>query len=381
MSAASAIRLQDVHAAGAEQAPAARAAPAAAIKLRIEALQKRYGKVVALEPTSLDVRAGEFMTLLGPSGSGKTTLLMAIAGLVQADGGRILIDGHDSTDRPPYERDIGMVFQNYALFPHLTIFENIAFSLRVRRVAEGEIGRRVAHALALVHLDHVADRFPRELSGGQQQRIAIARSIVYEPSIVLMDEPLGALDKRLREHMQLEIKRLHRQLGVTIIYVTHDQEEALSMSDRICLMDQGRIVQLEAPQALYFSPRTRFAASFLGEANLLEASRMSCGTVRAAGMPIRVNGAMAGGGDALLVLVRPECFVLGDQGAPYNRLPARIADVTMLGPMTRLDVVSGDGTKLVAKLPTSRMLARLAIGDDIVLSFLPEDAVVIPEAA
>ena len=224
--------------------------------LRIHALCKRYGDFVALAPTSLDVAKGEFLTLLGPSGSGKTTLLSLIAGLAHPDEGRILIDGTDVTHSPAYARDIGVVFQNYALFPHMTIEENIAFPLKMRKVSDAEARRRTAEALEMVHLPHVAKRYPRELSGGQQQRIALARCIVYRPSIILMDEPLGALDKKLRDQMQLEIKRIHRELGTTIVYVTHDQEEAMTMSDRICLMNAGAIEQLGTPQDLYFRPRS-----------------------------------------------------------------------------------------------------------------------------
>ncbi|MDR5884329.1 ABC transporter ATP-binding protein, partial [Caballeronia sp. LZ032] len=216
----------------------------ATINLQISGLCKRYGDFVALAPTDLDVAQGEFLTLLGPSGSGKTTLLSLIAGLAQADGGSIRINGVDVTDGAPYDRDIGMVFQNYALFPHMTVAENIAFPLQMRKVDAASAKKRVAEALEMVHLPHVAGRYPRELSGGQQQRIALARCMVYRPSIILMDEPLGALDKKLRDHMQLEIKRIHRDLGTTIIYVTHDQEEAMTMSDRICLMDAGKIAQL-----------------------------------------------------------------------------------------------------------------------------------------
>ncbi|MBB1652067.1 ABC transporter ATP-binding protein, partial [Delftia sp. UME58] len=231
---------------------------------------KRYGDFVALAPTHLDVARGEFLTLLGPSGSGKTTLLSLIAGLAQPDEGRVLIDGADVTYGAPYERDIGMVFQNYALFPHMSIEENIAFPLKMRKVPAAEARRRAHEALEMVRLPHVASRLPRELSGGQQQRIALARCMVYRPAIILMDEPLGALDKKLRDQMQLEIKRIHRELGTTIVYVTHDQEEAMTMSDRICLMNGGAIEQLGTPADLYFRPRTLFVADFLGESNLLQ---------------------------------------------------------------------------------------------------------------
>src|SRR3569832_1475051 len=236
-------------------------------KLAIAGLKPRSGSITALAPTDLEVAEGEVLTLLGPAGAGKTTLLSLIAGLSVPDGGQLRIAGQDATYAAPHERDIGMVFQNYALFPHMTVAENIAIPLKMRRVDSAAAAKRAMEALELVRLPQVATRFPKELSGGQQQRIALARCLVYKPSIVLMDEPLGALDKKLRDHMQLEIKRIHRDTGTTIVYVTHDQEEAMTMSDRICLMNGGRIEQLGSPSDLYFRPRSLFTADFLGESN------------------------------------------------------------------------------------------------------------------
>ena len=224
--------------------------------------------MVALAGADLELREGEFLTLLGPSGSGKTTLLMIVAGLIQPDGGEVSIDGRLATYAPPFKRDVGMVFQNYALFPHLSVGENIAFPLRMRRVPEATIQQEVRRILEVVRLPDVGGRLPRALSGGQQQRIALARCMVYKPSIILMDEPLGALDKKLRDQMQLEIKQLHAELRITVLYVSHDQEEAMIMSDRICLMRDGHIEQIGTPDELYFQPRTRFAAEFLGESNV-----------------------------------------------------------------------------------------------------------------
>src|SRR4051794_7365585 len=238
-------------------------------KLSIRGATKTSGAVTALAEATLDLAEGEFLTLLGPSGSGKTTLLMMVAGLVQPSGGEIWIDGRLATYAPPNKRDIGIVFQNYALFPHLTVYENIASPLRMRRQNEKTIAAEVRRVLDIVQLPQVADRLPRELSGGQQQRIALARCMIYRPSIILMDEPLGALDRQLRDRMQLEIKQLHKRLGITVLYVTHDQEEALAMSDRICLMRQGRVEQIGSPEELYFRPRTEFAADFLGESNII----------------------------------------------------------------------------------------------------------------
>src|SRR5476649_2461030 len=244
-----------------------------ASNLQITGLCKRYGDFVALAPIDLDVDQGEFLTLLGPSGSGKTTLLSLIAGLAQPDDGQVRINGIDVTYGAPYERDIGMVFQNYALFPHMTVAENISFPLQMRKTDAKATRAKVMQALEMVHLPHVAGRYPRELSGGQQQRVALARCFVYQPSIILMDEPLGALDKKLREHMQIEIKRLHRDTGVTIIYVTHDQEEALALSDRICLMNQARIEQVGTPQEIYERPATAFAADFIGISTIFHGVR------------------------------------------------------------------------------------------------------------
>src|SRR6195952_1650287 len=240
-----------------------------ASNLQIKGLCKRYGDFVALAPVDLDVAQGEFLTLLGPSGSGKTTLLSLIAGLSQPDDGQVRINGVDVTYGAPYERDIGMVFQNYALFPHMTVAENIAFPLQMRKTDAKATREKVMQALAMVHLPHVAGRYPRELSGGQQQRIALARCMVYRPSIILMDEPLGALDKKLRDQMQLEIKLIHRDLGTTIVYATHDQEEAMTMSDLVVLMHQGRIAQTGAPRELYTEPANVFVADFIGDSNLL----------------------------------------------------------------------------------------------------------------
>ena len=258
-------------------APGAGVSAGLATKLSIRSIGKSYGPVLALADASLDLTEGEFLTLLGPSGSGKSTLLMIVAGLIQPTAGEVWIGGKLSTYEPPNKRDIGMVFQNYALFPHLTIQENIAFPLKMRRMPAAQAAEEVRRVLDIVQLPHVAGRLPKELSGGQQQRIALARCMVYRPSIILMDEPLGALDRKLRDRMQLEIKQLHKRLGITVLYVTHDQEEALAMSDRICLMKAGRIEQIGSPEELYFRPRTEFAADFLGESNIIAGRVVAAG--------------------------------------------------------------------------------------------------------
>jgi len=357
--------------------------------LHIAGLSKRYGDFVALAPTQLDVARGEFLTLLGPSGSGKTTLLSLIAGLTQPDEGRVLVDGIDVTHGAPYERDIGMVFQNYALFPHMSIAENIAFPLKMRKVSAAESRRRVMEVLDMVHLPHVAQRLPRELSGGQQQRIALARCMVYRPAIILMDEPLGALDKKLRDQMQLEIKRIHRELGTTIVYVTHDQEEAMTMSDRICLMNGGAIEQLGAPQDLYFRPRTLFVADFLGESNLLEGvvesaddDSLSVRLVRhdAVG-PALSNGNPVKAGQKVTLMLRPQNLHIstsGDVGGP--RLTGRLIDVMVTGSLTKLYLDTGlaDTAPLVVAYPTQRQAERYAIGQSLTVTWQASDAVAIP---
>lgn len=236
--------------------------------LKIVNLKKTYGDFVAVENINLDIRQGEFLTFLGGSGSGKTTTLLSIAGFLEPSAGEILLSGASILDKPPHKRNIGMVFQQYSLFPHMSIFENVAFPLKMRKVGKDEIKKRVTDILTLVELEEFADRMPAQLSGGQQQRVALARALVFEPTILLMDEPLAALDKQLRETMQMEIRQLHEQLGLTIIYVTHDQEEALKMSDRIAIFNEGNIDQIGTPTDLYDRPGTQFIAEFLGDSNV-----------------------------------------------------------------------------------------------------------------
>jgi spermidine/putrescine ABC transporter ATP-binding subunit len=238
--------------------------------LELRNLEKRYGDVVAVNDVSLHIRDGEFLTLLGPSGSGKTTILLMIAGFEYPTQGEIKLHGRSINFKPPNERDIGMVFQNYALFPHMTIFENIAFPLRMRKVRKAEKEKKVKDALELVKLQRYENRYPKQLSGGQQQRIALARAVVFNPSVLLMDEPLGALDKKLREYMQLEIKHIQNRLRMTVIYVTHDQEEALVMSDRIVILNEGKIEQVGPPDEIYENPINKFVAGFIGESNFIE---------------------------------------------------------------------------------------------------------------
>ncbi|VVE35218.1 ABC transporter [Pandoraea horticolens] len=317
-------------------------------KLETIGLAKTYRETPALLPTDLRVAAGEFLTLLGPSGSGKTTLLQMISGLVEPSAGQLLIDGRDATHDAPGKRGIGMVFQSYALFPHMTVWDNVAYGLRMRKLPRAELAPAVDAALTMVKMQAFAQRLPSELSGGQQQRIALARCFAFRPSIILLDEPLGALDKKLREHMQMEIRRLHQELGATFIYVTHDQDEALTLSDRICLMNQARIEQIGTPAQLYDRPATRFAADFLGHSNLLDGvvERVADGRVALRVgdrlVPIGPSPDLPAAGAASL-LVRPEAARLTspEEGA----LAGTIREVVFLGADTRAIVSLGQGAE------------------------------------
>ncbi len=342
-------------------------------KLLADGVSKRYGPVVALEPVRLAVKAGELLTLLGPSGSGKTTMLQIICGLVEPDSGRIYMDGRDQTHTPVHQRDIGLVFQNYALFPHLTVGENIGFPLRMRRIAAGDLKRRVHAALDMVQLGHLAGRFPRELSGGQQQRVALARCFVYQPSVILMDEPLGALDKKLREHMQIEVKRLHRETGATILYVTHDQEEALALSDRICLMNHAKIEQIGTPSEIYERPCTAFAADFIGISTMLRGRLLAGQLETPDGAFALPPGSHAVDGAEALLLIRPERLGLGD-GA--NRVSGRVTETVYAGAETRLLFRLDSGTQAVLRLPLGT--APPAIGASVTASWEAAAAVLVP---
>ena len=345
-------------------------------KLIVEGLCKRYGATTALEPTQLAVKEGEFLTLLGPSGSGKTTLLQLVCGLVELTEGRVIIDGRDQSETPVHQRDIGLVFQHYALFPHLTVAENIGFPLKMRGRPAAEIKERVGKALDMVHLGHLAARFPRELSGGQQQRVALARCFVYQPSIILMDEPLGALDKKLREHMQIEIKRLHRESGATIIYVTHDQEEALALSDRICLMNHAKIEQLGTPQEIYERPRTAFAADFIGISNILRGTFADADGVRQLDTPFgrfKLPAGSAGEGAGGALVVRPESLRIGD--ALDNIVTGRVIEVVYAGSETRVIATIGDGSLLTLRLHAGETVP--ALGETISAGWARDKAVLV----
>lgn len=345
-------------------------------------VSKTYGPVTALRPTDLSMVKGEFLTLLGPSGSGKTTLLNLIAGATAPTTGTILLEGRDITHMPPRERGIGMVFQNYALMPHMNVFDNVAYPLRVRRQSAKTIREKVTEALERVGLRGFEDRKPRQLSGGQQQRVGIARCIVYSPAIIMMDEPLGALDKNLREQMQGEIKRLHKDLGTTFIYVTHDQEEALNMSDRICLMSAGRIAQLGTPDELYFRPRSRFVAEFIGESNLISGRINGAGRMVIAGdKSIAVPGDTLTEGSERLVLVRPEkvriCGIDQPADDGNNVLSGKVASSSFFGGMTRVTVETENGLNITAKVISGHSAFRPEPGASVRLCWSSSDEVVL----
>jgi putative spermidine/putrescine transport system ATP-binding protein len=326
--------------------------------LEFRAISKHYGVVRAVDNVDLEVPRGEFLTLLGPSGSGKTTMLMMIAGFISPSAGRILLDGVDITDRPPEKRNFGMVFQGYALFPHLSVFDNVAFPLKVRRLSGDETRERVGKALDLVQLGNLADRMPRQLSGGQQQRVALARALVFNPEILLLDEPLGALDRKLRQEVQIELKELHRRVRTTFIYVTHDQEEALSMSDRIAIVRDGRFVQIGTPDELYEMPRTRFVAGFLGESNFLR------GSVRGVdGVEIRydiggesyrqrANGRLPAAGEDILIAMRPEKVRVGaERPAAANAVEGTIRNWNYFGSTFHMTLSHGALGDIVVSCP------------------------------
>ena len=354
--------------------------------VELKGVSKRYGDTVALAAVDLCVQEGEFVTLLGPSGSGKTTLLNLIAGMAQPSSGQIFLGGRDATALAPSERGLGMVFQNYALMPHMTVFENIAFPLRVRKLSSKEIEHKVNEALKLIRLPQIGQRKPRELSGGQQQRVSLARCIVYNPSLILLDEPLGALDRKLREQMQLEIKRIHGELGITMLNVTHDQDEALTLSDRIVLMNGGRIEQESAPEELYFRPRTVFAADFIGDANLFDAEvtavssenitmlvGQSIFTASSPSFGVRVR-------DRITLLVRPENIRLSMDSSALeaNAILGEVENSIVLGGVVKHHITLADSKKAVVQEPNHVRRQPLHRGQSVQLCWNSLDSIVLP---
>jgi putative spermidine/putrescine transport system ATP-binding protein len=329
----------------------------------LEAVSKHYGDAVAVARVDLDVAQGELVVLLGPSGCGKTTTLRMIAGFIEATSGTIRIGTRDVTHDPPYRRNVGLVFQNYALFPHLTVFENVAFGLRRRKVAEADIARRVASALEMVQLGALAQRLPRQMSGGQQQRVALARALVIEPDVLLLDEPLSNLDAKLRQDVRVEIRRLQQSLGLTTIMVTHDQEEAMTMGDRLVVMSGGLVQQTGSPRALYQRPANRFVAGFVGRSNFLDGHAAGSGFVTKAGWQLRADHDLGAAGTLML---RPEAIQVG-AGGP-NEASGTVEDVTYLGAATELSVRLDGGDFLFVHETVDAGRSR---GDRIALSVPP----------
>jgi spermidine/putrescine ABC transporter ATP-binding subunit len=342
-------------------------------------VHKAYGRVVALNDLSLDIAEGEFLTLLGPSGSGKTTTLMLIAGFERPTRGEISIRGESVVTRPPERRDIGMVVQSDALFPHMTVFDNVAFPLRTRRLPGRTVATRVSEALEAVRLPAVHDRYPRQLSGGQQQRVALARSLVYRPSLLLMDEPLGALDRKLREEMQSELKAIQRDLGVTTLYVTHDQQEALAMSDRIAVMNAGDLVQIGSPLELYERPAGDFVASFLGDVNFLDGATVAS---TAGFSSVRVHPSLVvtvahdtglAPGKHMRLAIRPERFQIGVRATGDNAWNVVVREVIFHGELVRYSVEAAGGVRIKVTQASSGGDSMFAPGQRVAVSSSPHD--------
>ena len=349
------------------------------IAVQLRSATKRFGEIVAVRDVSLDIRRREFFTLLGPSGSGKTTVLRMVAGLNEPSAGEILIDDRDMSGLRPYERSIAMVFQSLALFPHMDVFSNIAFPLRMRRMGRAEITRQVGKMLDLVRLPDIGERNITELSGGQRQRVALARALVYEPRLLLLDEPFGALDRRLREEMQLELVRLHREIDVTIINVTHDQREALMLSDRIAVMNEGEIIQVDQGESLYLRPATRFVASFMGDASLIDGtiqqsaaagSTPGSADLVCGGVTLTVDGSEVDSGPASLVL-RSEAVRISQQQDGLkgcdNQLPGRVDIALFEGPADYYEVFvpTLEGTVRVSAPAPDGPVVRFSLGDPV----------------
>jgi putative spermidine/putrescine transport system ATP-binding protein len=343
-------------------------------RLEIEGLTKRYDATLAVDAVDLSIAPGMFVALLGPSGCGKTTLLRCVAGLVRADAGDLRVDGRSIAAIPPWRRELGMVFQSYALFPHMTVAKNVAFGLKMRGLGGAEIAGRVEQALAQVQMAGFETRLPAQLSGGQQQRVALARALVTEPKVLLLDEPLSALDAKLRQAMRLELRQLQRRLGITTIFVTHDQEEALTMADHVAVMNRGRVEQLDSPEGLYHRPATPFVADFIGETNRFD------GTVGDAGLhvlglpaPVALADSRVPGGTALIAMIRPERIRPTAPGA--GRLDGQVAEVIFGGERTSLLVDSG-AHRLIVRQPADA--AAISVGARVGLDWRAEDLLVYP---
>ncbi len=348
--------------------------------VKFDKVDKSYdGKVLVVKDLQLDIEEGEFVTMLGPSGSGKTTCLMMLAGFETPTNGEIYLDGKAISSIPPHKRGIGMVFQNYALFPHMTVYENLAFPLRVRKIPKDEADKKIDKALSMVSLQGFAQRMPGQLSGGQQQRVAVARSLVFDPQLVLMDEPLGALDKNLRESMQYEIKHIHESIGVTVVYVTHDQSEALTMSNRIAVFNDGKVQQLSSPDELYEKPVNSFVAEFIGENNTFagEISDVSGGKckVKLSNAEILANPiSVKGKGERTTVSLRPERALINPSDKMDNIHTGKIEEVIYHGDHTRVRINLLGNPEFILKVPNSSANLDIKLGNDIKIGWNSDDA-------
>ncbi len=349
--------------------------------VKFDKVDKSYdGKILVVKDLNLDIAEGEFITMLGPSGSGKTTCLMMLAGFETPTNGEIYLDGNPISNIPPHKRGIGMVFQNYALFPHMTVYENLAFPLKVRKFSKDETDKKVEKALSMVSLSGFGSRMPGQLSGGQQQRVAVARALVFDPAVVLMDEPLGALDKNLRESMQYEIKHIHESIGVTVVYVTHDQSEALTMSNRIAVFNDGKVQQLSSPDKLYEEPVNSFVAEFIGENNTFQGevadiSGKKCKIKLNSGdeilaNPIRVKSK----GEKSIVSLRPERAIIDPDDKMDNKFTGKIEEVIYHGDHTRVRLNLLDNHEFILKVPNSSARMDIKLGNQIKIGWNSFDA-------
>ena len=350
-------------------------------KVVLQGVERRYGDVLALAALDLSVNEGEFLTLLGPSGCGKTTTLRIIAGFIDPTAGRVLIDGRDVVRLPPNKREVGMVFQSYALFPHLTVGENIAFGMKQRGASKGDRVRRAAELLDLVQLPGKEARFPAELSGGQRQRVAIARAVAHPPAILLMDEPLGALDLKLRETMQQELRAIQRKLAITTLYVTHDQTEAMVMSDRIVVMKDGRVEQIGSPSEIYMRPATRFVASFVGRINFLPVVIDGGPRCRSSGAPLLLPSGGSSAAGAVTLGIRPEwlrVLTAEEPAVGCNVLVGHVVDSVFAGSHVAIRADIGNGTVLTVEAVPRADLPQT--GQAVRIAWAPENAIVLPDA-
>ena len=353
--------------------------------IELDHVSKRFGEHLVVDDADFDVRAGEFFSLLGPSGCGKTTTLRMIAGFEVPTSGRVILEGKDVSNVPPHRRNVNTVFQHYALFPHMNVHDNVAFGPRSRKLEAAETERRVSELLSIVRLSGLAQRRPAQLSGGEQQRVALARALVNYPSALLLDEPLGALDLKLRQAMQSELKRIQKEVGTTFIYVTHDQEEALTMSDRIAVMNQGRVEQIGTPHEVYHEPATTFVAGFIGVANLLAATvvrmdgNVATAAVGGAEMRATVGGWSGKPGDAATIMIRPERIRLSSTPfAASTSIPVTVASTIFEGPVLRVTLRASDGTEMIGHIGPENGISDVRVGQSLLAGWREEAARLLP---